>query len=468
MRPNTTIERNLVMETIIHNFIYNVTNFNNFASFDFNSIVENTYENSKKFVLDVLKYLIESLDEEIRASKSRKKKWYIERYDTRTILTPLGKLTFTRTYYKNKHVRKKYSYLLDEALGINKYQRMDVSIEAKLLEFANELSYEKSGKMFNENFSLSKQTVKNKMKKFSEVEFLEEILEKKKQIKYLYIDADEDHVSLQNGKNKINKLIYVYESKVKESKGRNILINKKYFSSVKKSGEDLWLEVLDYIDKTYDTEYLEKIFIQGDGANWIKSGVCWIDKSVHVIDKFHLNKAIMKVCGGNLNEGDGKALKEAIYSKDEEEFKRLSNEILEKETDEKRREKKSKSLGYIRNQRKGIIEFLKHEEKLGCSAEGHVSHVLSSKLSSRPKGWSLEGIEERTKLIIFKSNGGTEKELKEALKNENQKLSKRKNTKEQEKLKRQLQKKTGETLGNIPTLKYGHVNGTYCSIKGVA
>jgi hypothetical protein len=32
---------------------------------------------------------------------------------------------------------------------------------------------------------------------------------------------------LQNGKNKINKLIYVYENKIKESKGRNILINKK-------------------------------------------------------------------------------------------------------------------------------------------------------------------------------------------------------------------------------------------------
>lgn len=468
MRPNITIERNLVMETIIHNFIHNVTNFDNLSSFDFNSIVERTYENSKRFALDILKYLIESLDEEIRVSKSRKKKWYIERYDTRTILTPLGKLTFTRTYYKNKYVRKKYSYILDEVLGINKYQRMDVSIEAKLLEFANELSYENAGKMFNENFVLSKQTVKNKMKKLSEIELFEEIPEKKKQIKYLYIDADEDHVSLQNGKNKINKLIYVYESKVKESKGRNILINKKYFSSVKKSGEDLWLEVLDYIDKNYDIEYLEKIFIQGDGANWIKAGVSWIDKSVHVIDKFHLNKALMKVCGGNLNEGDGKALKDAIYSTNEEEFKKLSNEILEKETDEKRREKKSKSLGYIRNQKKGILSFLNHEERLGCSAEGHVSHVLSSRLSSRPKGWSLEGLEERTKLIVFKSNGGTEQEMKEALKSLNKKLSNQKNLKEQEKLKRKLKKKTGEMLGNIPTLKYGHVNGTYCGIKGVA
>lgn len=456
------------MENIIHNFIYNVTNFFNLSSFDFNSIVENAYEFSKKFSLDILKFLIETLDDEIRLSKSRKKKWYVERYDTRTILTPLGKLTFTRTYYKHKHIKNKYSYLLDEALGINKYQRMDVSIEAKLLEFANELSYEKAGKMFNENFNLSKQTVKNKIKKFSQIEFSEEIPEKKKQIKYLYIDADEDHVSLQNGKNKINKLIYVYENKIKESKGRNILINKKYFSSVKKSGEDLWLEVLDYIDKTYDTEYIEKIFIQGDGARWIKSGVSWIEKSIHVIDKFHLNKAIMKVCGGNLKEGIGKVLKEVIYTKDEEGFKRLSKEILEKEQDEKRREKKKRELGYIKNQKKGIKEFLKYKEKLGCSAEGHVSHVLSSKLSSRPKGWSIEGLEERTKLIIFKVNGGTEKELKEGLKKINKKIPRRKNKKEEEKLKRQLGKRTGEILGNIPSIKKGQVNGTYRKIKGIA
>ena len=28
---------------------------------------------------------------------------------------------------------------------------------------------------------------------------------------------------------------------------------------------------------------------------------------------------------------------------------------------------------------------------IGCSAEGHVSHVLSSRMSSRPMGWSKKG-----------------------------------------------------------------------------
>ena len=43
---------------------------------------------------------------------------------------------------------------------------------------------------------------------------------------------------------------------------------------------------------------------------------------------------------------------------------------------------------------------------IGCSAEGHVSHVLSSRLSSRPLGWSLKGAENVARLRVFGLNGG--------------------------------------------------------------
>ena len=36
---------------------------------------------------------------------------------------------------------------------------------------------------------------------------------------------------------------------------------------------------------------------------------------------------------------------------------------------------------------------LKHKEGVkGCNAEGHVSHILSSRMSSRPMGWSVKGM----------------------------------------------------------------------------
>ncbi len=42
----------------------------------------------------------------------------------------------------------------------------------------------------------------------------------------------------------------------------------------------------------------------------------------------------------------------------------------------------------------------------GCSAEDHISHVLSSKLSSRPLGWSKLGIDKVSRLRVYKMNGG--------------------------------------------------------------
>lgn len=42
----------------------------------------------------------------------------------------------------------------------------------------------------------------------------------------------------------------------------------------------------------------------------------------------------------------------------------------------------------------------------GCSAEGHVSHYLSRRLSSRPLGWSLVGAQSVARVRIFKLNGG--------------------------------------------------------------
>ena len=46
------------------------------------------------------------------------------------------------------------------------------------------------------------------------------------------------------------------------------------------------------------------------------------------------------------------------------------------------------------------------EGVIGSSTEGHVSHVLSSRMSSRPMGWSREGADKLSRLRIYWMNGG--------------------------------------------------------------
>ena len=40
----------------------------------------------------------------------------------------------------------------------------------------------------------------------------------------------------------------------------------------------------------------------------------------------------------------------------------------------------------------------------GCSAEGHVSHIFSDRMSSRPLGWSRTGADKMARLRVYRAN----------------------------------------------------------------
>ena len=55
---------------------------------------------------------------------------------------------------------------------------------------------------------------------------------------------------------------------------------------------------------------------------------------------------------------------------------------------------------------------LRHKDGVkGCSAEGHVSHVLASRMSSRPMGWSIKGASKMAQMRAYYLNGGDMLEL---------------------------------------------------------
>ena len=66
---------------------------------------------------------------------------------------------------------------------------------------------------------------------------------------------------------------------------------------------------------------------------------------------------------------------------------------------------------FIHNYDSIYLRLKKNEEILGCSAEGHVSHILSNRLSSRPMGWSIKGCDNISKLIAYYHNGNKIKDL---------------------------------------------------------
>ena len=202
-------------------------------------------------------------------------------------------------------------------MGFDKHTRITEDAVARILDEASQTSYRKGGINASiKGAAITKETVMNKIHplEFPKVPPLPE----KKTVKKLYVDADEDHVSLQYlvKKGDIKKprnntsmpyIVYVYEGVDTEIDGRPRLINPKYFGGLYEGTDgvkQLWYEVLEYIEGSYDVDALERVYISGDGASWIKSGAKYICKAKFRLDKYHMHKYIKTATAHLLDTAD--------------------------------------------------------------------------------------------------------------------------------------------------------------------
>lgn len=58
----------------------------------------------------------------------------------KTLLTEFGEVKYKRTYYKSKG-SKGFTYLVDDYFRIERYQRIDKGLEAKIVELSKDHSY---------------------------------------------------------------------------------------------------------------------------------------------------------------------------------------------------------------------------------------------------------------------------------------------------------------------------------------
>ena len=451
------------MDNILHDFNENVINL--IAEFLKNSIMEgglsnftdNLNDRLMKLGYDLTKFVLEYAEEIIFKLKERKKEFGSLEIDDRKIISIFGEIDFKRRYYIDKSTNERV-YLLDEYFKIAPKERLLENVETNLIKEAIETNYEKAGKVVSYKTEISKQTVMNKISELK-INLEEEKEVTKRVVDNIYCIADEDHVHLQKGGIEEPRLIVVYDSIMKEGK-RTKLCNKKHFGGVYKGRiDDLWEEVITYLDKTYELDKVKNIFILGDGAKWIKTGLEWIPKSINVLDKFHLMKAVNAIVG---KENKENALEKAEYKRriyrsfsknNSKETKEIVYEILSEEMDEIVRKKKQKILQYILNNKEGINNLYKYQKELhGCSAEGHVSHLYSARLSSRPLGWKVINVNNISKLRLLKADN---KDIKEVVHNKRKVIE----FKEIEKIRNQANQKIKESINfkpvTVPIMEFG-------------
>lgn len=447
------------MDTIIYEVTTKIINefTNSFKTMlneekDISYLIINMKKTLDEIGVEMIKFALESVDEMIRESSSRKKTHYVQRRDDeKTLITIFGDVNYKRTYYKNKKDGS-YSYLSDKKLGIEPYERMDLSYKAGLVRKTLDLSYQKSAESMYFGSKVSNQTVMNTIRELGPIENNSVgVEEPKKEVRTIYIEADEDHVSMQDGTNKQVRLIYVHEGKKLKSKGRYQLKNPRYFTGQYRNSEDLWIEVADYLEEAYNLEKVDNIYLSGDGAKWIKEGLNWIDNSKYVLDYFHLSKYVKKatahlsyttpILWNYINKGDKKSVKD------------LFDVIIDETESETKRKAVKESRKYIFNNWEGIMNRYE-DDYVGCSAEGHVSHILSDRLSSRPLGWSEIGADQMARLRVYSFNGGNIYKIMKEKKEENAKKERILELDERV-IKRRLKISLQDTLGNIPAIKAG-------------
>ena len=353
--------------------------------------------------------ILEDMDQELRVSEERKKNYEIVHKRHNSFLTKMGKVRYERTCFKKKRGNDT-EYIVDRMFGIKPHENIASDVEEEIINEAMQTSYRKSGEQAIDTLDeLSKQTVMNYMHKYDfELPEEENISEEKKRAKIIYIEADEDHVALQTGGIAMPKLVYVHEGLMYENfkSNRKKLVNAKYFASTNETHTQLWERVLDYIYENYDWDSIDKIYIAGDGAGWIRAGTKIIDKSHFVLDRYHLKKYTKKA-SAHMDDITQKTLRNALHEANKASVKAILERIVELTEDESRRNSVYEAAKYFSNNWDGIQIYVSDKANvIGCSAEGHISHVYSSRLSSRPKGWSRKGVANMANLIVYKLNGG--------------------------------------------------------------
>ena len=359
----------------------------------------------KGSVRELLTRIVQQLNEELRSDKTfRKEQGLIlkEKDRERSLLTEVGQLNIKRDYYREKGSNK-YLYPLDYIIGMPAYERVSHNVSARLVTQAAEGSYEKSAAVVT-NGEVSKQTVKNKLIAAGKLE--KSVPEEKRLVSELHVFADEDHVPLQDGNNRMVPLITLSEGIQEVHKGRNTLVNPVHFTSTIKKTKEAWENVSGYISQAYEENQIETIYLHGDGSSWIKQGTDELSNCEYVMDGFHFEKHLKQATATFNKQNYRFRIRQAIQEKSKEKVMKLIREMISLSEEPKHKKRIRRFLRYIVNNWDGIVRRYT-EDIMGSCTEGLVSHVYSERLSRNPMGWSEAGLNKMAELRVYTRNGCT-------------------------------------------------------------
>ena len=404
------------MDTIIQHITLELVENINKKAFskeltDLDGLAANLFEDCAEYARQILQEIIRIRNLQIREDKCfRKRNGLVlkEKDRPRQLLTKLGTIQWNRDYYYDK-TTESYVFPLDHMLGIKCYERIGDEVIAQLLNRATEVSYSKSSDIVTGG-AVSRQSVHDHLLKVYIPEKQPET--SGKSVSTLHIYADEDHAHIQKpgkkrGKqNQIGPLVTVTEGTEPVGLRRNRTLAPMHFVDEEQSSKNLWKSVEGYVAKAYDVAQIDRIYIHGDGGNWIQGGLDSFSNVTHVMDGYHFFKSLRAVTRKYPQRNIRGVILDALIADDRRKADRILQEMAQDDEVQKFGTYLFGNWEEIRN----LVTL----NIPGSCTESQVSHVLSERFSRNPMGWSRKGLGKLSKLRVYNINGGklTGKDIK--------------------------------------------------------
>lgn len=305
--------------------------FNNIIAkegLEFNEIEKKVYDYVCKIGCEIVKEILESIDEKIKETRPKEMRNKGKRKTC--IKTIMGVVEYERRVYEDKNTkRKKYRYMLDEKIKINENGKISTNVAEKIVEAVVETSsYRKASKELEEmtQIQLSHETMRKITMNIGEKQEKKEqqmvklykskrLKNGEKEIPILFEEADGLWISLQ-GKDRREQ---IERSKEKnEKQGKEYIIPKRVKSEIKlHESYEGWKKDSkrhEIVNKTYIAGFMStkeireireaKIYskykeggiqyrvINGDGAQWINKLAG--KNIIRQKDRFHVYQEISK------------------------------------------------------------------------------------------------------------------------------------------------------------------------------